>query len=97
MCDNCPFIPNPSQQDSDNDLVGDACDSGIDKDKDGVQDSKDNCPKVPNSDQLDHDGDGKGDACDPDIDNDGVPNERDNCIFYYNPGMQFIDGAFNVT
>lgn len=65
--------------------MGDACDSGIDRDRDGVQDSEDNCPKVPNADQLDHDNDGKGDACDSDIDNDGVSNERDNCPFYYNP------------
>lgn len=62
--DNCPFVPNPNQQDSDNDLIGDACDSGIDRDRDGIQDSKDNCPKVANSDQLDTDNDGKGDACD---------------------------------
>lgn len=53
--DNCPSIPNPNQQDSDNDLVGDACDSGIDRDRDGIQDSEDNCPKIPNSDQLDTD------------------------------------------
>lgn len=42
---------------------------------------------------MDHDGDGKGDACDPDLDNDGVPNERDNCIFYYNPG-KIISACF---
>ena len=53
-----------------------------------MQDSKDNCPKVPNSDQLDHDNDGKGDACDLDLDGDGVPNDRDNCLFYYNPGIK---------
>lgn len=86
--DNCPFIPNPSQQDSDNDLVGDACDSGIDRDKDGIQDSKDNCPKVANSDQLDTDGDGKGDACDPDIDGDGIINDRDNCRLVHNPNQE---------
>lgn len=45
--------------DNDNDLIGDACDSDIDRDKDGIQDSQDNCPKVANSDQLDTDGDGR--------------------------------------
>lgn len=59
VCDNCPYIPNPSQIDSDNDLIGDACDSDIDRDRDGIQDSEDNCPKVANSDQLDTDGDGR--------------------------------------
>lgn len=71
--------------DSDNDLVGDACDSGIDRDKDGVQDSQDNCPKIANSDQLDTDNDGRGDACDLDIDNDGITNAKDNCMLVYNP------------
>ena len=28
---------------------------------------------------------GEGDACDPDIDNDGIPNEKDNCLFIPNP------------
>ena len=59
VCDNCPLIPNPSQADGDNDLIGDACDSDIDRDKDGIQDSEDNCPRIPNSDQLDTDGDGR--------------------------------------
>jgi hypothetical protein len=26
-----------------------------------------------------------GDECDPDMDNDGIPNERDNCMIAYNP------------
>lgn len=71
--------------DSDNDLIGDACDSDIDRDRDGVQDSRDNCPKLANSDQLDTDGDGRGDLCDPDADNDGIPNMEDNCPIVYNP------------
>lgn len=59
-CDNCPRVPNPSQVDSDRDLVGDACDSNIDRDRDGIQDNVDNCPNIPNSDQKDADNDGLG-------------------------------------
>lgn len=47
--DNCPGLPNPSQQDTDGDTVGDACD---------------NCPGDANADQADGDGDGLGDVCD---------------------------------
>lgn len=46
--------------DSDRDLVGDACDSNIDRDRDGIQDNVDNCPNIPNSDQKDADNDGQG-------------------------------------
>lgn len=46
--DNCPFVANESQLDSDYDDVGNACD---------------NCPYAYNPDQLDSDGDGVGDAC----------------------------------
>lgn len=69
-------------------MIGDSCDSGIDRDRDGVQDSKDNCPKVANSDQLDTDNDGKGDACDMDIDGDGITNDNDNCRLVYNPDQE---------
>jgi hypothetical protein len=47
--DNCPVDANPTQQDLDDDTVGDACD---------------NCPSIFNPTQKDTDGDGIGDACD---------------------------------
>jgi len=60
--DNCPTIPNSSQEDADGDGSGNACDP--DDDNDGVPDSNDNCPLVANPGQEDLDGDGIGSACD---------------------------------
>ena len=54
--DNCQFVNNWDQADTDADGVGDACD---------------NCPNDANADQLDSDGDGDGDECDTDDDDDG--------------------------
>nr|WHW29240.1 hypothetical protein [uncultured bacterium] len=47
--DNCDFISNPSQADTDKDGFGNACD---------------NCPSFFNTAQVDTDGDGFGDGCD---------------------------------
>jgi hypothetical protein len=78
--DNCPFVFNPDQRDSDGDSVGDVCDLcpsenayGLDKnrdgciddtDGDGIKDNIDNCPTIYNPNQSDKDRDGKGDVCD---------------------------------
>jgi hypothetical protein len=84
--DNCPFIPNFGQQDSNGDGVGDVCEQP-DNDGDGVLDADDNCPTVSNPQQEDNDGDGDGDACDTDDDDDGVTDGSDNCPLTANAGQ----------
>ncbi|MBQ3368947.1 thrombospondin type 3 repeat-containing protein, partial [bacterium] len=88
MIDKCPLVPNPDQEDWNDDGIGDACQ---DSDKDGKLDFEDNCPSIWNEDQKDMDGDGKGDVCDEDIDGDGWLNEKDNCPLVENPNQENWD------
>ena len=98
--DVCPVHPDPGQEDTDGDGLGDACDGLNDKDADGdgVPTSSDNCPTVANPDQSDMDGDGQGDLCDgfdssvlEDLDEDGVVAGLDNCPAVANPGQADLD------
>ncbi|HYH58349.1 MAG TPA: thrombospondin type 3 repeat-containing protein [Thermoleophilaceae bacterium] len=96
---------NPSQEDVDQDGLGDSCDENNggpggggdgDSDGDGYVDTGDNCPSAPNFDQSDIDGDGTGDACDPfddrDADQDGVLDAQDNCPSDPNGDQGDVDG-----
>ena len=58
--DNCPFTPNTSQEDTDENGIGDACQ---DVDGDEILDLEDNCPFIPNPTQDDSNENGIGDAC----------------------------------
>lgn len=53
--DNCPEISNPDQKDSDNNGIGDVCDTTIieDSDADGILDANDKCSNTPSGDAID--------------------------------------------
>ncbi|MBI2346068.1 MAG: thrombospondin type 3 repeat-containing protein, partial [Deltaproteobacteria bacterium] len=78
--DNCPFVANPDQTDTDFDAQGDPCDPtplGDDLDADGLPEAQDNCAFLANPDQADRDDDNLGDLCDGDNDNDGLPDAQE--------------------
>jgi len=88
--DNCPNISNISQTDSDNNGIGDACDtleSDGDIDGDGISNEMDNCPTIHNADQSDRDNDGIGDQCDT---NTSLSNRNDDSDIPANLASEFF-------
>ena len=84
MCirDSCVYISNPSQEDYDDDKLGDACDN--DDDDDLILDENDNCPRGEkdwfSERDIDHDSDGCIDNIeDLDDDDDSILDENDSC------------------
>lgn len=91
-CDNCPNISNSDQLNTDGDQNGDACDSCIDPDRDGVCGANDKCPG--SDDRIDEDRDGIPDGCDSciDRDRDNICDNVDDCIASISAGKNCNDG-----
>ena len=85
--DNCVNFPNPSQLDSDNDGLADACDA--DDDNDGVEDIADMFP-LDQLEQTDSDCDGLGDN----TDTDSASSVDWDCDGYLNPEDAFPSNKF---
>lgn len=64
----------------------------VDRDNDGVPNSRDNCIGSANSNQNDADADSAGDACDGDDDNDTIADAGDNCPLITNADQRDVDG-----
>jgi hypothetical protein len=91
--DNCPLVYNPTQDDCDENGVGNACDVNTDSDGDGKTDNCDNCPADYNPLQEDCDANGIGDACELNsADGDQIPDGCDNCPTIFNPHQYDADG-----
>lgn len=83
--DNCVDFANANQADSDQDGVGDRCDTG-DEDGDAIPNNRDYCPGTPpdQSDNTDVDLDRVGEAC--------LNSSIDNCPAIANPAQADLDG-----
>jgi hypothetical protein len=103
--DNCPYIANPDQQDSDYLRTTGMVPGATMYEYDGVGDACDNCPDVFNPGQEDTDGDGVGDACDncpnhpnknqSDYDKDGIGDICDACPCTPNTGWDSDGDGFD--
>jgi hypothetical protein len=84
VADNCPYVYNPDQEDTDHDYIGNACD---------------NCPNKCNTDQKDTDGDGIGDTCDPlliQLSSFTTSSDRGRVILNWTTASEIDNAGFNL-